>query len=135
MARKHYSLEYREQIVALVQSGRSIASVAKEFGLADQTVRNWVKEAQEGLLGWRERERALRRELARTKEERDLFAKATAWCAKETTRTPRGSSSSETCTRPNFRSWRGAAYCESPEVVTMLGGSGYRVNGRPRIKH
>ena len=45
MARKHYSLEYREQIVALVKSGRSITSVAKEFGLADQTVRNWVKEA------------------------------------------------------------------------------------------
>ena len=53
MARKHYSLEYREQIVALVQSGRSIASVAKEFGLANQTVRNWVQEGQEGPLGHR----------------------------------------------------------------------------------
>ncbi len=42
MARKHYSLEYREQIVALVQSSRSIASVAQEFGLANKTVRNWV---------------------------------------------------------------------------------------------
>ena len=61
MARKHYSLEYREQMVALVQSGRSIPSAAKEFGLADQTVRNWLQEAQEGPLGWRERERALRR--------------------------------------------------------------------------
>ena len=58
MARKHYSLEYREQIVALVKSGRSITSVAKEFGLADQTVRNWWKEAEEGPLGWRERARA-----------------------------------------------------------------------------
>ena len=34
MARKHYSLEYRAQIVAFAQSGRSIVSVAKEFGLA-----------------------------------------------------------------------------------------------------
>ncbi len=50
MARKHYSLEYREQIVALVKSGRSITSVAKEFGLADQTVRNWLQEAQEDNL-------------------------------------------------------------------------------------
>ena len=43
MARTHYSLEYREQIVAMVQSGRSIASVAKEFGLANQSVRIWVR--------------------------------------------------------------------------------------------
>ena len=47
MGRKHYSLEYREQIVALVQSGRLIAS---EFGLVNQTVRNWLKEAQDGPL-------------------------------------------------------------------------------------
>ncbi|MXZ54776.1 MAG: transposase family protein [Gammaproteobacteria bacterium] len=40
MARKHYSLEYREQIVALVKSGRSITSVAQIFGLADQTLQN-----------------------------------------------------------------------------------------------
>ncbi|MYD44875.1 MAG: transposase [Gammaproteobacteria bacterium] len=57
MARKHYALEYREQIFALVTSGRSITSVAKEFGLADHTVRNWLKEAQEGPLGWPERPR------------------------------------------------------------------------------
>ena len=42
MARNHYSLEYREQMVALVQSGCSITSVAKEYGLADQTIRNWL---------------------------------------------------------------------------------------------
>ena len=94
MARKHYSLEYREQIVALVQSGRTISSVATEFGLANQTVRNWLKEAQDGPLGTAERERTLRRELARVKEERDILAKATAWFATETTKTPRRSSSS-----------------------------------------
>ena len=94
MARKHYSLEYREQIVALVQSGRTISSVATEFGLANQTVRNWLKEAQDGPLGAAERERTLRRELARVKEERDILAKATAWFATETPKTPRRSSSS-----------------------------------------
>ena len=39
MARKYYSLVYREQIVGSVQSGRTINSVAREFGLANQTVR------------------------------------------------------------------------------------------------
>ena len=44
MARKLYSLEYQEQTVALVLSDRSIAStIAKKFGLADQTIRNWSK--------------------------------------------------------------------------------------------
>ena len=79
---------------SLVQSGRTISSVATEFGLANQTVRNWLKEAQDGPLGAAERERTLRRELARVKEERDILAKATAWFATETTKTPRRSSSS-----------------------------------------
>ena len=94
-----------------------------------------MQEAQEGPLGWRERERALRRELVRTKEARDILAKSTAWCAKETTKTPGRSSSSETCLRPNFRSWRGAACYESPVAVTTLGVSGCRVLGWLRIKH
>ena len=50
MARKHYSLEYREQIVALVQSGRSISSMATEIGLANQMVCNWLKEALDSPL-------------------------------------------------------------------------------------
>ena len=94
MVRKHYKLEYREQIVVLVQSGRSIFSVSTEFGPADQTIRNWLKEAPEGPLGWRKREGALHRENARLKDERDILAKATAWFAKETTKTRRRSSSS-----------------------------------------
>ena len=57
MARKHYSLENRKQIAASVQSGRSIGSVATEFRLANQTVCNWLKEAQDGLLGAAEHER------------------------------------------------------------------------------
>ena len=94
MARKHYSMEYREQIVELVQSGRSIGSVAKEFGLVNQTVRNWVQEGQEGPLGLRERERVLRRENAQLKEERDILVKAAAWFATETTKAPLRFSSS-----------------------------------------
>ena len=72
MTRKHDSFEYREQIVALVQLGRSIGSVATEFCLANQSVPNWPKEVQNGPLGATERERIIRRELARVKEERDI---------------------------------------------------------------
>ena len=51
MAKKHYSLEYQKQIVALVQAGRTIGSVATELGLANQTVRNRLKEALDGPHG------------------------------------------------------------------------------------
>ena len=90
MTRNHYSLDYREQIVAMVQSGRSIGSVATEFGLTDQTVRNWLKKVQDGTIVVAKRVCMLRRALAWVKDERDILAKATAWFATET---PRRSSS------------------------------------------
>ena len=60
-----------------------------------QTIRNWLDEADGPVERDDSKElRKLRRELARIKEERDILAKATAWFAKETTRTPSRSSSS-----------------------------------------
>ena len=95
MGRKRYPQEYRDRLVELARSGRSVASLAEEFEPTPQTIRNWLDEAD----GPDERDdskelRKLRRELARIKEERDILAKATAWFAKETTRTPSRSSSS-----------------------------------------
>ena len=46
MARKLYSFEYREQIVALVQTGRSIASVTTESDLTDHLVRCSFKDGR-----------------------------------------------------------------------------------------
>ena len=43
MSRKHYPKEYREQIVALARSGRSLSSLAREFEPSLQTVRKWVE--------------------------------------------------------------------------------------------
>ncbi|WP_369613403.1 IS3 family transposase [Marichromatium sp. PS1] len=45
-----YTLEFKEQAVKRVQSGRSIASVAREMGLVEQTVRNWVRRSEAGKL-------------------------------------------------------------------------------------
>jgi len=42
-SQRPYPPEYRHKIVELVRSGRSIASVAREFELPDQTLRNWLK--------------------------------------------------------------------------------------------
>lgn len=38
-----YTDEFREQIVKLVFSGKSAASVAKEYSIAKSTVHSWIK--------------------------------------------------------------------------------------------
>jgi transposase InsO family protein len=43
--RPQYPLEYRQQIVELVRSGRSPKALAQEFEPSEQTIRNWVKQA------------------------------------------------------------------------------------------
>ena len=63
-----------------------------------QTIRKWVEHAdgkdrsEDGV--WAKRYRKLERENARLKEERDLFAKATAWFAPETKPTVKRSTGS-----------------------------------------
>lgn len=44
-SRGRYPPEYREQMVELVRSGRSARSLAREFDPSEQTIRNWVKQA------------------------------------------------------------------------------------------
>lgn len=36
-----YTLEFKQEAVRVVQSGRSCVSVAKEFGIASQTLDSW----------------------------------------------------------------------------------------------
>ena len=40
-----YPPEYKEEFVGLVRAGRSPGSLAREFEPSEQTVRNWVKQA------------------------------------------------------------------------------------------
>jgi transposase len=79
-----------------------VNELAEEFEPSDQTIRNWVAQAQadggqrKDLLTSAEREELarLRRENKQLKVERDILAKATAWFAKETDTTPKKSSGS-----------------------------------------
>ena len=82
----------------LVRSGRSPASLAREFEPSDQTIRNWVRQADidEGVRGdgltteARRRMRELRRENRRLRMERDILRKAAAWFARESGSIPGG---------------------------------------------
>jgi transposase len=48
--KQEYTPEFKELAVKRVKSGQSIGAVAKELGLVEQTLRNWVKAAKAGKL-------------------------------------------------------------------------------------
>ena len=101
-ARLPYPAEFRQKIVELYRAGRSVAELAEQFEPSDQTIRNWIAQAQadggqrKDLLTSAEREELgkLRRENKQLKLEREILAKATAWFAREADTTPKKSSGS-----------------------------------------
>lgn len=98
MARRDYPTEFREQLIALVQAGRTPESLAKEFEPCAQTIRNWAAQADrdggrraDGLTTDERTEMTrLRRENRQLKLERDILSKAAAWFARETGTIPDG---------------------------------------------
>jgi transposase-like protein len=45
---KRYNEEFRTDIIRLVrEENRPVSSIAKDFGVNDQTVRNWLKESKD----------------------------------------------------------------------------------------
>jgi len=89
-----YSPEYKERMVELVRCGRSPRSLAREFEPSEQTIRNWVKQADvdEGRRddGTTTEVRRLRRENRRLRMERDILKQAAAWFEKESGSIPSG---------------------------------------------
>jgi transposase len=100
--RRMYAVEFRQQMVELVRAGRKPAELAKEFSVAQQTIRNWVKQADvdagKRSDGPRTEEKEelqrLRRENKQLRVEREILAKAAAWFARETDAVPPKSSHS-----------------------------------------
>ena len=96
-----YTPEFKRQMVALVRSGRSPASLSKEFGPTAWSIALWVKQEArdagkgDGGLTRAEREELtqLRRENKRLKEEREILSKAAAWFATESGPSKRSSGS------------------------------------------
>ena len=91
--RPPYPPEFRAEAVRLVrQSGKSVPRIARDLGVSDQSLRNWVRQADldtgvraDGLTTEeREELRRLRRENRILQEEREILKKAAAFFAKET---------------------------------------------------
>ena len=100
--RPPYPQKFRDQIVELARNGCTPSELADEFEPTEQTIRNWIKQADrdegksaDGLsTDEREELRELRKKLRELKQERDILAKATAWFAREKGDVPPKSSSS-----------------------------------------
>ena len=94
MGRRTFNPEFKLEAVKLVRErGVAISQASKDLGLHVNVLRKWVKDhaghAEHAFPG-RGKQRPddaevarLRRELAKTKAERDILKKATAYFAKE----------------------------------------------------
>ena len=90
--RRQFTAEFKREAVELVRtSGRPIAEIARELGIYDSTLGNWVKQdridrgEREGLTSdERARLHQLERDNARLRMERDLLKRTVAFWVTET---------------------------------------------------
>lgn len=88
-----YPAEFKESAVKLaLESGNSIAQTARELGVHEKTMYNWISTYSKPKTGiGLDREinhpfdeiKRLKKELAQVTQERDILKKATAYFAKE----------------------------------------------------
>ena len=51
MARKYYGPEIRREVLDKIQGGRKVSAVAQEYGIKENTVRNWLSRDTGGRSG------------------------------------------------------------------------------------
>ena len=91
---KRYSTEMKKKIVtANIQDGRTIASLATEYGVSTASINNWIRDYRKECqatpraiseLELMEENRKLKQKLAESEKENDFLKKAAVFFAKET---------------------------------------------------
>ena len=91
--KQQYTTEFKELAVTRVKGGLTAGAAAKELGLIEQTLRNWVKVAAAGTLNGAGAKvvtpeqmelSRLRAENVRLRRENEILKKATAYFARDT---------------------------------------------------
>ena len=80
---RRYDQEYKDMIVELFKSGMSLAELSSEYGIAKSTINGWVKDVKEIKVDENEvmtlkEVKALKKEMARIKEENEILQKRRA---------------------------------------------------------
>lgn len=80
---RRYDQEYKDMIVELFKSGMSLAELSSEYGIAKSTINGWIKDVKEIKVDENEvmtlkEIKALKKEMARIKEENEILKKAMA---------------------------------------------------------
>lgn len=80
---KRYRSKYKEMIVDLYKSDMGLAEISSEYGIAKSTINGWVKDVKEVKIDENEvmtlkEVKALKKEMARIKEENEILKKAMA---------------------------------------------------------
>ena len=80
---RRYNQEYKDMIVELFKSGMSLAELSSEYGIAKSTINGWIKDVKEIKVDENEvmtlkEVKALKKEMARIKEENEILKKAMA---------------------------------------------------------
>lgn len=97
-ANGRYPPEFKDRVVELVRAGRRPGSLARELAPSEQTIRNWVRQADvdAGLRGdglateVRKELRRLKRDNKRLRIERDILKRAALWFAEGSGSVPGG---------------------------------------------
>jgi transposase-like protein len=88
--RSAYPKEFRDDVVAVARKGESpISQIAKDFGVSEQTLHNWMKKAdiEDGVRpGMKQAEsdqlREQRRRIKTLEQENEILRRAAAYFAK-----------------------------------------------------
>ena len=90
--RRSFTPEFKEEAAKMVvETTRNVASVARELGLNEQTLRNWVNDYREAhggdepplTMSERARLRELEKEVRELRLEKEFLGKAAAFFASE----------------------------------------------------
>ena len=74
---RRYDREFKENAVALVESGKEVKEVARDLGVSHWSLKSWLKQSKAGKdqtqVGTLEGESFLQRELRRLRQENDYL--------------------------------------------------------------